>query len=300
MTYNNIVQLITPRFPHLIEKIQTVIETSEAAYTLTPESDSFLWEHTLYVAAMTMTLAQKERQDPLLPVVAALFHDSGKFMGGTYHEDEIPEEQTGAEIAEKLLQAVGFPPPDIDRVVEGLLGLYNDQKDKNRISKTVHDADFLVKFGYMGFANFFEKSVLRGRTMRHSILKSLSKELTYAASLERNMFTASGKEMARSKAVITRTLFEKYIEELKAAGIGAYEIQEMDFNCCEGPEDLIPLMLVLPTCCDACGAEMTVELGRDRGIKCEKLMVDIGCSRCKEKAGYDFSFCLPELVQKGA
>ena len=295
MAYNNIDQLITPRFPHLIKKVKTAIEASEAAYTLTPESDSFLWEHTLYVAAMTMTLAEKEKQDPLLSVVAALFHDSGKFMGGTYHEGEIPEEQIGAGIAEKLLQAVGFSPSDIDRVVEGLLGLYNDQKDKNPISQMVHDADFLVKFGYMGFANFFEKSVLRGRTMRHSILKSLSKELTYGASLERNMFTASGKKMARSKAAITRTLFENYLGELKAAGIGAYEIKEMDFNCCEGPEDLIPLVLVLPVCCDDCGAKITITFGRERGIKCEKLMVDIGCSRCRKNTGYDFSFCLPEL-----
>lgn len=298
MTNNTVDQLIISKYPHLMDKIKATIEASEVAFSLRSDADSFLWEHTCYVSSMAMTLSIMEKTDPLLPVITALFHDCGKFMGGTYHEDDVPEEENGAVIAEKILHGVGCPPSHIEIVMEALLGLYNDQKEKNRISQIVHDADFLVKFGYMGFANFFEKSVLRGRTMRHSILKSLSKELTYAASLGRNMFTESGKEMARSKAMVTRTLFENYLEELKEAGIAAYEIREMEINCCQGPDDLIPLVLVLPTCCDGCGQEMTLSFDRDRGIKCEKLVVDIGCPHCRRNVGYDFSFCLPELIRK--
>ena len=181
----NIDQLLADRYPKLIDKIREVIERSEFEYAERATEDSFLWEHTYYVSAMAMQLSYDECMDPLLPVVTALFHDCGKFENGNYHEGDVPEEEIAANIAEKLLGDMGFTLKDIDAVVDGLLALYNDQREKSMISKIVHDADFLVKFGYMGFANFFEKSVLRGMAIRHSILKAMSKELTYAHVLKK-------------------------------------------------------------------------------------------------------------------
>jgi len=291
----NIYELLDDRFPGLINGVKRVIEDSEFKYCKGSRSESFLWQHTIYVASMAMKISYAELIDPVLPVVTALFHDCGKFENGKYHEGEKPEEEAGAEIASRLLKDVGFPKADVHLVKESLLALYNEDKMDNINTRIVHDSDFLIKFGHMGFANFFEKSVLRGMVIRNSILKAMSKELTYAASLEANMFTPSGKKMAQKKAGITISLFQNYLEELRETGISDYEIRQMEVNCCKGPDDIIPLILVLPRFCEQCYTPLTISFDREKGIKCERLIVNISCSHCHENSGYDFSFCLPEL-----
>ena len=291
----NIYELFHDRYPGLINDIKKVIEDSEFKYCRGSRNESFLWQHTVYVSSMAMKIAYAECIDPVLPVVTALFHDCGKFENGKYHEGEKPEEEAGAEIASRLLQKAGFPGADRHMVRESLLALYNEDKVDNINTRIVHDSDFLIKFGHMGFANFFEKSVLRGMVIRNSILKAMSKELTYAASLEANMFTPTGKEMARKKAAVTVSLFRNYLEELRDTGISDYEIKEMEINCCKGPDDIIPLILVLPRFCESCYSPLGISFEREKGIKCERLIVNINCSRCHENSGYDFSFCLPEL-----
>ncbi len=291
----NIYELFNDRYPGLIGDIKEVIEDSEFKYCKGSRSESFLWQHTVYVASMAMKIAYAEGLDPVLPVVTALFHDCGKFENGKYHEGEKPEEEAGAEIASRLLEKAGFSELDQYLVRESLLALYNENKVDNINTRIVHDSDFLIKFGHMGFANFFEKSVLRGMVIRNSILKAMSKELTYAASLESNMFTPTGKKMARKKAAITVSLFRNYLEELRETAISDYEIKEMEINCCKGPDDIIPLILVLPRFCEHCYGPLAISFEREKGIKCERLIVNIHCSRCHENTGYDFSFCLPEL-----
>ncbi len=291
----NMFALLNERFPGLIDEVKRGIEVSEFKYCRGSRSESFLWQHTVYVASMAMKIAYAEHIDPVIPVVTALFHDCGKFENGKYHEGEKPEEETGAEIASRLLKKARFTEADIRLVRESLLALYNENKVDNINTHIVHDSDFLIKFGHMGFANFFEKSVLRGMVIRNSILKAMSKELTYAASLEANMFTSTGKKMARKKAAITVSLFRNYLEELRDTGIFDYEIKEMEVNCCKGPDDIIPLILVLPRLCECCHAPLTISFAREKGIKCERLIVNIRCAQCHENSGYDFSFCLPEL-----
>ena len=110
------------------------------------------------------------------------------------------------------------------------------------------------------------------------------------------MYTASGKKKAVLKAQETDWLFKNYLRELEETGVAEYEIREMEINCCKGPEDIIPLVLVLPKRCSRCGTSMTTMFGRERGVKCERLIVEIGCSGCSTKSEYEFSFCLPELL----
>jgi HD superfamily phosphodiesterase len=292
----NIYELLNTEFPGLIKSVESVIQKSEFNYSNGTLNESFLWQHTVYVASMAMTISYAENVDPLIPVVTALFHDCGKFENGKYHDGEKPEEEIGAEIAVTLLKKAGFPQGHIQTVRDSLLALYNENKAENSNTKIVHDSDFLIKFGHMGFANFFEKSVLRGMVVQNSILKSMSKELTYAASLEGNMFTAWGRKLARTKAKTTIRLFKNYLQELRDAGIGDYEIREMEVNCCKGPNAIIPLLIVLPRFCDICSQVHTIDFQREKGIKCEQLIVKIQCPRCGEKSSYDFSFCLPELA----
>ncbi|MBF0201082.1 MAG: hypothetical protein HQK66_07175 [Desulfamplus sp.] len=291
-------RLVAGRFPTLMEDVRKVIERSELEYTGREGDESFLWEHTRFVSSMAMHISRGESLDPLLPVVTSLFHDCGKFENGIYHEGDTPEEETAAKIAQRLLGNAGMDSLSIKLVIEALLALYNDNLEKNMVSKIVHDADFLTKFGYMGFAGFFEKSALRGMAMGSSILKRVSKELTYAASLVQNMHTASGRKMALSRSENTKMLFRNYLGEMAQAGIAEYEIREMEINCCKGPEDIIPLALVLPVRCPGCGSSVKTEFEVERGVKCEKLTVNIGCFRCSESSEYDLSFCLPELMGK--
>ncbi|SMC52816.1 uncharacterized protein SAMN02746065_103242 [Desulfocicer vacuolatum DSM 3385] len=291
----NIYELLNKDFPGLLQNLESVIEASEFKYSKGTLNESFLWQHTVYVASMAMTISYAEGVDPLIPVLTALFHDCGKFEDGKYHEGERPEEEIGAEIAKTLLEKAGSPQDLIQIVIESLLALYNENKLENINTKIVHDSDFLIKFGYMGFANFFEKSVLRGMVVQSSILKSMSKELTYAASLEGNMFTTWGQKLARTKSQTTINLFKNYLQELKDAGIGDYEIRPMEVNCCKGPHAIVPLLLVLPRFCGVCSRVYEVDFQRDNGIKCERLTVKIQCPGCGESSYYEFSFCLPEL-----
>ncbi len=155
--------MVESRFPGLIEKIRLVIQAAEKDYEGGPDSrESFLWEHTVHVASITFWLAQKEEKDPLVPVIAALFHDAGKFSNGRYHEDGDAEEVESARMARVLLRQAGMKSAGIMRVCRGIEALYREGAGKNVIADLVHDADCLSKFGALGVAGFFVKSALRG------------------------------------------------------------------------------------------------------------------------------------------
>ncbi len=287
--YRNIRELLHHACPGLMASARKVIEASEFTYCNNARKESFLWQHTVYVASMAMTLSYKEGIDPLLPVLISLFHDSGKFDKGKFHAGSTPEEEKGAAIAMELMAAAGFSQQTCWQVRNSLLALHNDTVKGDINTGIVNDADFLVKFGHMGFANFFEKSVLRGMVVRSSILKTLSKELTYAASLATHMQTRSGKAMARKKAAVSISLFRNYLEELRIAGIADYEIRKTRVSWCED----IRIFLVLPRVCEHCFGRLTASFGREKGIKRERLAVHVDCPVCKENNRYGFSFCLP-------
>ena len=149
---------IKSRFPGLLEKVHQVFRDTENAYEDSDTQESFLWEHTMHVASIANRLAQAEGMDPMIPVVAALFHDAGKFAEGHYHSDGTIEEEESARIAEPLLRQFGMKASDIRKVLSGVQALYNEKSRKNRVGAILHDADFLSKFGAMGVASFFYQS----------------------------------------------------------------------------------------------------------------------------------------------
>ena len=98
---NDLEHLISPTYPNLIERIRQLIEDSERRFSQDADSnekafDSFLWEHTLHVASFARKIALAEGIDALDAVIAALFHDSGKFLEGHYHANDTPEEESAA------------------------------------------------------------------------------------------------------------------------------------------------------------------------------------------------------------
>jgi putative nucleotidyltransferase with HDIG domain len=297
----NFEDLVSAFYPELVGRVKRVIEESERQYArkkgqAIEGGESFLWEHTREVAAVAMRLAVAEGVDPLLPVTAALFHDIGKFSGGRYHADDIPEEEEAAGVARQMLEAAGMPEDHMLEVVGGLQALYHENVESNHIADVVHDADFLCKFGLLGTAHFFQKAALRGRPLQRAMLRDLSKELTYAACLPLNMRCAAAVKMAEKKRKDSLLFFKGLLRELRDAGIGDYRVEVIEWQPGQEPKTGLEVRLVIPSACESCGSSLKVVLSTQGGIKCRKLTADVRCRGCGHS--YDISFCLPEVKSK--
>lgn len=289
-----VLDVIEGLFPGLIAEVRRRIEDSERKFA--PGSagkDSYLWEHTTHVASLAFDLAKSEKTDPVLPAVAALFHDAGKFKDGTYHQDRRPEEEDAARLAESVLRGTKMRAGDIRKIASAIRALYNARSAGNRTADIVHDADFLAKFGALGVAQFFIKSTLRGQTLRSALLGSLSKELTYAAVLPRNMRTRAGRRRAEKKSAETLRYFRSLIRELRETRIEDVEVKRVRVKPVSRPGRAVGVLLAVPRICEACGGSWRIEHRTERGVKCEKLEAEIICAGCGRRSS--FSFCLPEM-----
>ena len=285
---------LTAHSPGLAERVRRTVEDAERKFTGKKDArDGFLWEHSVLVAALSFRLAKAEKEDPDLAALTALFHDSGKFAGGRYHADDKPEEEESARLARAILEEAGFEMAGIGRVVRALRSLYNAGGSRNRLADIVHDADFLAKFGYLGVANFFVKSALRGRNLESAVMDFLGKELTYAAVLPANMRTASARKLAAKKSADTLRFYRAYLAELKEAHGLAFRIQTATVPR-PGPRSKpATVSLALPAACGACGGKLQTDIRTEKGKKCERLEASLRCAACGEKRS--ISFCLPEL-----
>ena len=288
--------LIEPVYPGLLDSIQSRIESGEREFEKNrrKDSDSYLWEHTVLVAALVLKICRMENRDPLFPVVAALFHDAGKFEGGLYKEDQSPEEKVSARIASEILTSSGLNKSEIDLVTSGLTALYDERAEKNSISNIVHDADFLSKTGYLGVANFFLKTAKRGLSLYFSLLKNLSRELTYAAVLPDNMRTSAGKELAKKRSKDLRRYFEGLIQELRDLDMVRLQWKEVILPCPDRSGRDIKFILVVPETCPSCDSAMNPEYSFEQGLKCTELVAEISCASCP--ATIRVAFCLPEIA----
>jgi uncharacterized protein len=284
------------RFPGLAVRIQRLVEASERQFAgNAPEADgSFLWEHSTHVASLAFALAGREGADPALAAVAALLHDAGKFAGGRYHEDDRPEEEEAVRVATGLLGRSKMKALERAAVLRALGALYNPAASPDRLAAIVHDADFLSKFGFVGVAQFFVKSALRGKTLGQAVAQSLSKELTYAACLPLNMRTAAGKEMAERKAASTAAFFASFLEEIREVQGLAFGVSTERFYDPRRPGRPVEVRLVLPEACPSCGGFWRTSLAPAAGLKCDRLEARAECVRCR--SAVEVSFCLPELA----
>ena len=315
----NWTRVVEERFPGLIAKVRGEIEDSEKNYEARNGKDdsaeSRLWEHTTHVAALAFRLARAEKRPPLMPTLAALFHDAGKFAGGLYHGENTIEEEESAATAKRILGEAGMKPAELAGTIAGIKALYNEKASKNPIAAIVHDADFLSKFGAMGIAAFFTKAALRGRTVESAMLGWLSKELTYAACLPQNMRTAAGKKLAAQKARDTIGFFRKLLGEMKESGIADLRIRRIRIsdprlpvtrNRVTGMSILkgsppeggsrgknLEILLAASNRCPQCGGLWQSAWFTEDGVKCTKLNVEWHCADCGGSLGT--SFCLPEV-----
>jgi HD superfamily phosphodiesterase len=287
-------RIVESRFPGLIDELHKIIQESENKHDGSDSSESFLWEHTMHATSIAYRLAEAEGLDPLIPVVATLFHDSGKFAGGKYHNNETIEEEESAEIARRLLNKYRMKPVEIRKVLAGLRALYNEKARKNAVAGILHDADFLSKFGALGVAAFFTKSVLRRRTLRSTVLGYLSKELTYASCLPLNMHTAAGRKLAARKAADSLKFFRALLAELRDARIANLKIRRIQIHSPESGDQAFKVQLVISPSCPKCRNEWDFGWTIEKGVKCRKLTIDWACTHCGERL--ETSFCLPEIT----
>ncbi|MBS3819041.1 HD domain-containing protein [bacterium] len=288
-------KLISPQYPRLVNRVKKIIERSEKDFSpdLSESKESFLWEHTVLVSSLAKRICSMEGEDPFLVVVAALFHDVGKFYGGEYHKEETPEEHLSSRIAKDILSKEGMEEEKIKKITSSLEALYNENKSKNRIADVVHDSDFLAKTGFTGAAQFFIKTTLRKQPMIKSLVQSSSKEMTYASVLPRNMRTKAGKKMAYKNRKNTLSFFKGLFQELEDRGIIRFVIKEVFLPSPKDPQKSIKVMIVLPQTCPECQGAIGVNYSSKKGIKCTKLIANMKCRKCSQK--YKTSFCLPEV-----
>jgi len=285
---------LTTLSPGLVERIRRTVEDAEKKFSGKDDGlDGFLWEHSILVAAQSYRLATAEKESADLAALTALFHDAGKFAGGRYHADDKPEEDEAARLARELLEEAGLKMAAIGHVVRALRSLYNPGARRNRLADIVHDADFLSKFGYLGVANFFVKSTLRGRNLETAVMDYLGKELTYAAVLPANMRTAAARRLAVRKSADTQRFYRAFLDELKDAHGMEFRIRTVDVRRPAGRSKRVRVSLAMPASCGACGGKLETDLRTEKGLKCEKLEASIRCGACGEKR--TISFCLPEI-----
>jgi len=272
-----------------LQKVEKVIHKAEAQFNAEapPFESNFLWDHSLRVSKIAFKIAVAEGVEPLIPVIAALFHDAGKFVLGQYHKDDLPEEEHSANIAKAILSGAGFSSEQVAEVMAAIEALYAEKMSCNHYCQIVHDADRLEKLGFLGVANFFTKMTLRGVNLTQSLLKYLSRELTYALAAPETMLTKTGKKLATQLGKKTRDFFIELLNELIEWDMGKFIIREV-----LPPKGNFPVVLVFPQTCRKCvEGRYTVDLSTESGIKCEKLVVNYHCTHCADS--FTIQFCLP-------
>ena len=298
MAMNDVRKLLEARIPGLHARIEKMLVDAEALYNdhAKQAPSEFLLEHSRRTAAIAHKVALMERIDPFLPCLVALYHDAGKFHEGSYHQDDVPEEEHAAAIAERMLSASGLPREAIDAVVEALRALYNDALPCSAACRVVQDADRLDKLGGLGIGAFFTKAALRGRGLVEALSLSLSRELTYSVAAPHSMLTETGRRLAREQAAKTIAFFDDLLQNLEDWGIASFErrviVLEEQFRTRDGTTlQRLEVTIVMPRACPECDGSLTLKHLRGRGIKCEQLTARFLCQGCGHSA--ETTFCLP-------
>jgi len=295
---NEVCNLLEPRFPGLLVRIEATLADSEAAFNRQSQQapSEFLVDHTRQTAAIAHMLAVREGVDPLLPVLVALFHDAGKFHDGSYHGDGVPEEEHAARLAEAMLAEHGVDGADIASVTAELRALYDDRLATASAGRIVQDADRLDKIGTLGVSAFFTKATLRGRGLVEALAQTMSRELTYSLAAPRSMLTESGRALAHRWAATGLAYFDALLADLEECGIAAFERRALvlrgDFRNRDGePVDAMEVTIVTPRACPQCEGTIDLEHRCERGVKCEMLRVRAACRACGHAR--EIAFCLP-------
>jgi uncharacterized protein len=272
--------------PDLLKEIRRTLIEQESAYQKKSAPDTFssLWAHSARVGRIAHCIAQAEGFEAEPALLAGLLHDTGKFFQGSYHEDDIPEEQNAVRFAEKILSGTVHA-RWIPLINAATLSTYLDGDATCDIGRAVYDADCLDKLGNVGVAQFFAKRALRRQFLDDDLLIRAGIELTYAHHAPDTLKTTTGRSLARKRSLRTRRFYTVLLEEWAELGLGEFNIIEEDIAG-------IGCILVVPSKC-SCGGRLNIESDLLDSVKCRSVVVTYPCVDCGLES--EFSFCLPNV-----
>ena len=263
------------------------IRRDEAQFSASKQgSTDSLWGHSKRVAVWTERLGREEGLDPALCRMAGLFHDAGKFAGGRYHEDDRPEEEAAVALLLEMGHAFHAPLPMVEEAASAIQELYRDDPDPSPLAKVLFDADNLEKLGYLGVANYFIKTGLRGSGLSQEGLYKITVELTYAHNASKSFWTSYGRGLARERAEESIAYFRRLLDTLRDDGLFDFRIEEEHF-------DGLRLLVAAPLTCN-CGRRLRRSMWSEKGIKCTEVHLEHGCPDCGSL--HHLRFCRPRLI----
>lgn len=276
--------------PRIMQQVETDlknrIQREEAEHGKESKPPNSLWNHSLRVALLAERIGAIEGANVDACRLAGLFHDAGKFHGGSYHDDDKPEEFWSVAAFHELTSHIELPTAVKNDVEESILQLYRGDPDPTVLTKILFDADNLDKLGPLGVANFFVKTGLRGRGVAPSALYRISVELTYARYAPQSLSTQTGRRIAQRRAPETIMFFQNLLESLREDDIFDFEVHEEHFNG-------MIIDIVSPTACN-CGYPLFREISEIPGLKCSEIHLSFSCNHC---GSIDkLRFCRPRLI----
>ena len=275
-----------PHATTLEQALRARIRRDEQAAGRPDRPPDTLWGHLQRVAAIAETLGREEGVEPALSRLAGLFHDAGKFAGGRYHGEDVPEEQLSVDALQALGGAHGLAEADLDAVAEAIEQLYRDDPDPTPLAAVLFDADNLDKLGPLGVANHFLKRGLRRPSIGPGALLRASVELTYARAAPHSLWSAAGRRVAAERAPQTRAFFLDLLDQLRCLGIADFHVESV-------PHGDLVLELVTPTAC-TCDGPVHRSITETPGMKCSEIRVTWTCVDCTAEEW--IRFCRPRLV----
>ncbi len=262
------------------------VQKEEAEHGRNDKPANSLWDHLERVALFAERLGVAEGVDSLACRLAGLFHDAGKFGGGSYHKGDKPEEERSVAALRELSKNKGLDPGLIDQVEESILQLYREDPDPTHLTMVLFDADNLDKLGSLGIANYFVKAGLRGGGISSSFLYRVTVELTYARHAPRCLATKTGRKLARKRAPESVAFLRRFLDSLREDGLYDFRIDEVVF-------DNLALDVVAPASCD-CGNKLSRRIWEIPGIKCSEIHLEHACQSCGSR--HEIRFCRPRLI----
>ena len=184
----------------LVKSLETIVKERMSKLEGTAHS----YEHVKRVFQIATFLAKKEKADLELVQIGALLHDIGWTLGQ-------PHNETGANLAGKILRRINYPQERIEKVINIVLRHPLDLRDKLEAleEKIVWDAHKVDLLGAIGIARGFH---FYGNKPFETAVKASFEVFTPIYDM---LNTSAAKKIARKKNNLTISFLSALRKELQ-------------------------------------------------------------------------------------